>query len=154
MPKKTRIDMTIETNLLNYIDTHFKLPGNKWSRSDFIEKCIRAKVKSTITQEDHLKNEIKFHEEKRDFHEDIVTEMNIKLKREQGQLKLVPTKVLAELKNNSDRLNTYEDEKEEIVRGILDHAPTNQEVRKDGATVGLNISKGEMRARALQIINS
>ncbi len=144
MPKKERINITIDKQLVNYIDSHFKIPGTNWSRSKFIEGCIKNRVEEVIKPEDHLRNEIKFHEEKRKFHDDFLAELYIKEKRIKGQLKLIPTKTLSELRKNSERLISIDTEQE--VGEIMDPVQLNPE--------NMSQSEIEMREKALKIIHS
>ena len=115
-------------------------------------------VKKSIKTEDLLKTEIKFHEDKMKIHSDMMSELIKKLKIMKGELKVVPTKVFEEHKNNSDRLVNYQREEEQKSKGLteamLDHASITPEVRKDGTTVGQDKSKGEMRKEALKIIET
>ena len=140
MAKKQRIDMTIDQSLINYMDSHFQIPGIKWSRSKFIESIIREKIKGTMKPEDHLKNEIKFHEDKKKFHDEILAELYIREKRLEGQLKLIPTATLDELRKAK--------EKEKDITDIIDHVPNPVVVIQN-----LNKAETEMREKALEIIH-
>ncbi len=148
MAKKQRIDMTIDQSLVNYMDSHFQIPGTKWSRSKFIESIIREKIKGTMKPEDLLKNEIRFHEEKRKFHDDILAELYIKEKRLKGDLKLVPATTLKEMRKNSDIIKSQKQEKEQDIKVIIGPVQ-NQAV----VTQNLNKTEIQMREKALEIIN-
>ena len=152
--EKKRINITINRELIKYVNSHFKEPGTKWNLSGFIESCVRTRVKKSIKPEDLLKTEINFHGDKMKFHSDMVAELTKNLKIMEGELKVVPTKVFNEHKSNSDRLTSYKKEEKQKVAEILSHAPLASEVRKDGTTVGQDISKESMRKKALEIIES
>ena len=152
--EKKRINITINRELIKYVNSHFKEPGTKWNLSGFIESCVRTRVKKSIKPEDLLKTEINFHEDKVKFHSDMEAELTKKLKIMIGELRVVPTKVFEEHKNNSDRLISYRKEEEQKTKEMLDFAHLNSEVRKDGTTVGQDVSKEEMRKKAMEIIET
>ena len=149
---KTRINITIDDELVKYVNSHFKEFGTKWNLSGFIESCVRSRVKKSIKPEDLLKTEIKFHGDKMKFHSDMLAEHNKNLKIMTGELKVVPTEVFNEHKHNSERLISYQREEEQKVNGAVDYASLSPEVRKDGTVVGQDMNKKNMRKKALEII--
>jgi len=142
MPKKEIINISIDKKLRNYMDSHFNLPGLKLNRSQFIESCIRAKIEGTIKPEDQLKNEIKFHEGERKFHDDILAELYIKQKRMKGELKMIPTETLSELRKKSEKEKDIED----IIGPVPNHPGPVPVLTQ-------NMSRKEIKAKASKIIN-
>jgi len=146
---KERMQISLSSDILSWLDK------NTNNKSSFIEGALRDRIKKVMNPQDALRQEIKYHDNKAREHQEIKFELEKQLQIKNGKLKIVSSEALDELNKKADLLDSmesYQSEQQEKNKEILDYAPLTSTVRKDGTIIGQNISKEQLRKKALKII--
>ena len=149
--KKEKTNFSISKDLLDWLDV------NTSNKSSFVEGALRDRIKKVLNPQDALKQEINYHDKKAKEHQEIKNDLEKQLAIKNGKLKLVDAVAFEDISKKAERLDSiqsYQTDQREEAAKILEHAPLTTEVRNDGTTVGKDVSKEDMRKKAMKIIET